>query len=88
VLPASLVAGSASSPFGGLSRSQPHGLRSCGGLDKGGDQWPPRVGNHPARVVAEDAMAEGNASRSLRFALAKFRPATLPATLVTGAATL
>jgi len=28
-------------------------------------------------------MAEGDASRSLRFALAKFRPATLPATLVT-----
>jgi LuxR family maltose regulon positive regulatory protein len=28
-------------------------------------------------------MAEGDASRSLRFALAKFRPVTLPATLVT-----
>jgi LuxR family maltose regulon positive regulatory protein len=28
-------------------------------------------------------MAEGDASRNLRFALAKFRPATLPATLVT-----
>jgi len=31
-------------------------------------------------------MAEGDASRSLRFALAKFRPATLPATLVTRSA--
>ena len=31
-------------------------------------------------------MAEGDASRSLRFALTKFRPATLPATLVTRSA--
>jgi LuxR family transcriptional regulator, maltose regulon positive regulatory protein len=34
-------------------------------------------------VVTEDAGAERGASRSARFALAKFRPATLPATLVT-----
>ena len=31
-------------------------------------------------------MAEDDASRSLRFALAKFRPATLPAALVTRSA--
>jgi LuxR family maltose regulon positive regulatory protein len=33
--------------------------------------------------VAEDAAAEHGASRGARFALAKFRPTTLPATLVT-----
>ena len=33
--------------------------------------------------VAEDATAEHGASRGARFALAKFRPTTLPATLVT-----
>ena len=33
--------------------------------------------------VAEDATAERSASQGVRFALAKFRPPTLPATLVT-----
>ncbi len=35
------------------------------------------------RVVTEDVTAERGASRNLRFALAKFRPGVLPATLVT-----
>jgi len=34
-------------------------------------------------VVTEDVTAERGASRNLRFALAKFRPAVLPAALVT-----
>ena len=38
-------------------------------------------GNETERL-AEDARAEHGASRSVRFALAKFRPTTLPATLV------